>query len=194
MYFGSNGTIESIVAKEGRFVITFLHERHADEAVRRHASHQDRNVEYGDCPLEPPGPPRALPPARPRATLQRLRPSAALGGAAARVLEAPTSAPDAGDISPSAPSAGLRKTSAEARGLKSRGEQTGEKRKTTKTVGGIDGEPPDLFQTEFQFPDASEIERPAAQRRAEEQAYGFCVEINQCVGERLRDIDGGPRH
>ena len=48
MYFGSIGTISSIVAKEGRFVITFQHQRHADEAVGRHAYSRDWNVQYGD--------------------------------------------------------------------------------------------------------------------------------------------------
>ena len=197
MYFGSIGTISSIVAKEGRFVITFQHQRHADEAVGSHAYSRDWNVQYGDWQLEPPGPPRALPSARPRATLQgpalpralQRRPSGALGGAAARVLEAPTSAPGAGDISPSAPSSGLRKTSAEARGFKSRGEQTGENRK----IRALDEEHHESLETEFQFPDASEIE-PAAQLRADEQEYGFCVEINQCVGARLLAVDCMPRH
>ena len=112
--------------------------------------------------MEPPGPPRALPSARPRATLQgpalpralQRRPSGALGGAAARVLEAPPSALDEGDISPSDSSSGLRKTSAAARGFKSRGEESGENRK--KTVLGIGGEHHESLQTEFQFPDASE--------------------------------------
>ncbi len=161
MYFGSNGTIESIVAKEGRFVITFLHERHADEAVRRHASSRDWNVQYGDWKLEPPAPPRA--------TVQR-RPSGALGAAAALVLEAPTSALDEGDISPSESSSGLRKTSAAARGFKSRGDKSGENRKKTVLGLGIDGEHHESLQTEFQFPDASEIEL-AARQRAEEQTY-----------------------
>ena len=196
MYFGSIGTISSIVAKEGRFVITFQHQRHADEAVGSHAYSRDWNVQYGDWQLEPPGPPRALPSARPRATLQgpalpralQRRPSGALGGAAERVLEAPTSAPGAGDISPSASSSGLRKTSAGARGFKSRGEESGANRK--KTVLGIGGEHHESLQTEFQFPDALEME----QLRMDEQEYCFCVEINQCVGERLRDVDGGPCH
>ena len=79
MYFGSIGTISSIVAKEGRFVITFQHQRHADEAVGSHAYSRDWNVQYGDWQLEPPGPPRGNPPRhrraprpdRPRPTPQR---------------------------------------------------------------------------------------------------------------------------